>query len=177
MFTVGLEVTVQHSTAQQCHGSTAQCEKQQARQPEAYDEDDWAWPDSGDENDERCIAALKALHMMDFSAMAGMNARSSTTAACATQHKHRHITGTSKESSRGSTGNRSRSRSRSRKKAAANSTAARSRKASRSRKAAKANNTIAGGKEATTEEESVAFAEGFNFLRFGTRKSHRIGSR
>ena len=33
------------------------------------DEDDWAWPDSDDEDDARDIATLEALHRMDFSAM------------------------------------------------------------------------------------------------------------
>ena len=33
------------------------------------DDDEWAWPDSDDEDEERCIAKLKALRRMDFSAM------------------------------------------------------------------------------------------------------------
>ena len=58
---------------QQDSCSTARTEKgifaQQQRTYDEDDEDDWAWPDSDDEGDERCIATLKALHRMDFSAM------------------------------------------------------------------------------------------------------------
>ena len=58
---------------QQDSCSTARTEKgtfaQQQRTCDEDDGDDWAWPDSDDGDDERCIATLKVLHRMDFSAM------------------------------------------------------------------------------------------------------------
>ena len=66
--TVGLAVQQQQDSR-----STVQTEKgtfaQQQRTAEADDDDEWIWPDSDDEDEERCIATLKALHRMDFSVM------------------------------------------------------------------------------------------------------------